>query len=78
MASYMRPVPRQKVHPEEGSIHAILVANPSKRLYAHLIEWTPEHLDLLSCELHPLMSWFGREAEKKYVQMEISLVLHGI
>ncbi|KAH8586485.1 hypothetical protein B0O99DRAFT_602445 [Bisporella sp. PMI_857] len=38
--------------PERGSIHAILVANPSRRLYTHPLEWK-EQLEHLSCELHP-------------------------
>ncbi|KAF8855839.1 hypothetical protein BDZ45DRAFT_692215 [Acephala macrosclerotiorum] len=38
--------------PKRGSIHAILVSNPSKRLYTNPLEWK-EQLEHLSCELHP-------------------------
>lgn len=46
--------PQSSLHPppERGSIHAILVANPSRRLYTHPLEWK-EQLEYLSYKLHP-------------------------
>lgn len=46
--------------PELGSIHAILIAHPSKRLYAHPLEWK-EQLQYLSYQLHPTILSFNRE-----------------
>jgi len=40
--------------PEKGSIRATLLANSTKRLYTHPLEWKAEQLEHLSFELHPL------------------------
>ncbi|KFY87708.1 hypothetical protein V500_06808 [Pseudogymnoascus sp. VKM F-4518 (FW-2643)] len=41
-------------HPENGSIRAILLENPSTRLYIHPLAWNASHLENLSLVLHHL------------------------
>lgn len=41
-------------HPENGSIRAILLENPSTRLYIHPLAWSASHLENLSFVLHHL------------------------
>jgi hypothetical protein len=71
-------IARRKSRPEEGSIHATIVANRSTRLYVHPLQWTGQHLELLSSILHPPPSSPGCESGNTAVQMQEDLVLHGL
>lgn len=75
MASRTRIVLRRPIRPK---LYAILIANPSGRLYTHPIEWTAEHLDLLHWELLPPTLGSTCKAEGTRVQIEETRVLHGI
>jgi hypothetical protein len=68
-------ITRRKSRPEEGSIHAIIAANGSTRLYVHPLQWTGQHLELLSSILHPPPSSPGCESGNTAVHMQGDLVL---
>jgi hypothetical protein len=70
--------PRPKVTPEEGSMHAILIANSSQRLYIHPLEWTATHLEHLKCELRPMPLRPSHGTISKTAPIENGVLLGGI